>query len=115
MKMTYSKPISIFIIIIGFMVIGVSFFSYRLELQIALSLAGVGLICSGMLQLGQVENKKKEDERFQQLIAKLDQIKQELEKQVQPKNTGVAIADVISSGLKYYTEHIQKKEEKNDS
>ncbi len=49
-------------------------------------------------------------------MTKLDEIQQELKKEDQSKGTGVAIADVISSGLKYYSEYItkQKKEEDNE-
>ena len=53
---------------------------------------------------------------FFELDTKLDGIQQELKKDDQPKGTGVAIADVITSGLKYYADHItkSKKEESNE-
>jgi len=49
-------------------------------------------------------------------MAKLEQIQQELKKEDESKGKGVVIADVISSGLKYYAEHMTKpkKEEEND-
>ena len=57
-----------------------------------------------------------EEERFDMIVTKLDEIQQEFKKEDQPKGTGVAIADVITSGLKYYADQItkSKKEENNE-
>ena len=116
MKMNYSIPIAIFIMFLGLVIIGTAVISPMLELQIALAIAGLGFILSGFIQLGQARNSEQNKKGFKQIMAKLEQICQELEKKEQPKGTGVAIADVISSGLKYYTEHLTKpkKEEEND-
>ena len=115
MKPIYGKSIAIIIIVIGLVAVASAIFS-RIEFQVALALAGAAFICYGMIQFGKVLERQKNEERYQQLMDKLEQIRQELEKEDQPKGYGVAIADVISSGLKYYTEHIArpKKEEEND-
>ena len=114
--MNIPKPltIAIVLIIIGIVFIVLMFFSPISE--IALAIAGLGFILSGFIQLGQARNSEQNKKRFEQLMDKLEQIRQELEKEEQPKGTGIAIADVISSGLKYYTEHMTKpkKEEEND-
>ena len=49
-------------------------------------------------------------------MEKLEKIEQELEKQkeAEPKNRGVAVADFLGAGLKYYSEHMTKKENQND-
>lgn len=114
--MKYSKPIAIFIMLLGLAVIVNSFFSGMLELLIALLIIGVGLICSGIAQLGLIKDVKRDEERHHQIMEKLDKIEKDLERLEQPRNTGVAIADVISSGLKYYTEHLTgpKKGKDND-
>jgi len=116
MKMKYSIPVGILIMVTGVAVFITSFFSQTLELQIALSIVAVGLVCSGIVQLGQAQEKKQDDQRFKEIMDRFEKIEKELEKMAQPKNTGVAIADVLASGLKYYTEHMNKseKEEKND-
>jgi Ethanolamine utilization protein EutJ (predicted chaperonin) len=115
MKMNYNMLISIFIILTGVVVFIISFFSQTLELKIALSIASLGLIGSGIIQLGQIEKKKEENkqenERFNQIMDKLEKIEEKLE---QPKNAGVAIADVLASGLKYYTEHMNKPEKEEE-
>ena len=114
--MNLPKPmtIAIILIIIGIVFVILMFFSPISD--IALAIAGAGFILSGFIQLGQARNSEQSEKRFKQIMDKLEQISQEIEKQEQPKGTGVAIADVITSGLKYYTEHMTKpkKEEKND-
>jgi len=116
MKMNYSIPIGIFIFVAGVAVFITSFFSQILEVKIALLIAAIGLIASGIAQLGQAQEKKQDEERHKLVMEKLEKIEKELEKEDQPKGTGIAIADVISSGLKYYTEHMAKpkKEDEND-
>ena len=116
MKMNYSIPIGIFVIVTGVTVFITSFFSQIFELKIALLIAAAGLIGSGIAQLGQAQEKRQYYQRFDKIMDKLEKIEKELEKIEQPKNTGVAIADVLASGLKYYTKHMnkQEKEEKND-
>ncbi len=83
-----------------------------LQLQVALVLIGLGFISAGLAQVKRAQNEKRDKERFDQIIAKLDEMQQELKKEEQPKGT-VAIVDVITSGLKYYADHMtkQKKEE----
>ena len=114
MKPIYGKLIAIIIMVIGIVAVFSAFFS-QMEFQVVLALAGAAFIFYGIFQFGKVLERQKNEERYQQLMAKLEQIRQELEKEEKPKG-GVAIADVISSGLKYYAEHIAqpKKEEKND-
>ena len=115
--MNLPKPmtIAIILIIIGIVFVILMFFNPISD--IALAIAGLGFILSGFIQLGQARNSEQNKKRFEQLMTKLNDIQQELEKEEQPKGTGVAIADVITSGLKYYTEHMTKpkKEDENDS
>ena len=105
-----------FIIVSGFGMIALAFINSPLQLQIALGLIGLGFISLGLVQLKKAENESINEKRFDQIMVKLDEIQQELKKEDQPKRTGVAIADVITSGLKYYSEYMtkQKKEEKHE-
>jgi sulfite exporter TauE/SafE len=114
--MNLVKPITVAIILI---IIGIVFFIlmfFNPISDIALAIAGLAFILSGFIQLGQIWNIKRDEEKLKRIINKLNEIQQSLEKVEQPKATGVAIADVISSGLKYYTEHMAKpkKKEEND-
>ena len=118
MKITYSYAIAVIIILIGFVIILIAFGQPR-ELQVAIGLAGLAFIASGYIQIAQAHDNNKKDaqneEKHRQIMEKLDKIEEKLEKIEPPQNTGVAIADVISSGLKYYAEHMTKpKEEDND-
>ena len=112
------KPmtIAIILIIIGIVFLILVFFHPISD--IALAIAGLGFILSGFIQLGQSRNSQQNKKQFEQLMDKLEKIEKELEKQGQdqPKGTGVAIADIIASGLKYYAEHVSgtKGEEEND-
>ncbi len=119
--MKYSIPIAILIMIIGIVIIITALVSpMMLQLKIALALAGAALISSGLIQLGQAQDKKQDkkwdEEKHQRIMDKLEKIEEELTKLEQPKNTGVVIADVLASGLKYYSEHLNKpeKEEKKE-
>ena len=103
-------------IVIGLGIIILAFMNSPLQLQIALGLIGLGSITLGLVQVKRGQERKINGERFDIIVAKLDEIQQELKKEDQPKGTGVAIADVITSSLKYYAEYItkQKKEEDNE-
>ncbi len=62
------------------------------------------------------QDRKVHEERFDIVVTKLDEIQQNLEKEDQPKGTGIAIADVLTSTWKYYTDQMtkSKKEENNE-
>ena len=62
------------------------------------------------------QDRRINEERFDIIVTKLDDIQQELKKDDQPKVRGAIIADVISSGLKSYSEYMtkQKKKEGNE-
>ena len=97
-------------IVSGLGIIILAFMNSPLQLQIVLGLIGLGFIILGLVQVKRRQDEKRDKERFDEIIAKLDEIQQELKKEEQPKGTGIAIADVITSGLKYYTEHITKQQ-----
>ena len=103
-------------ILIGFTTIILAAFNSPWQLQIAPWLIGLGFLTIGLVCVKRAQNESINAKRFDQIMVKLDEIQQELEKEDQPKGTGVAIADVITSGLKYYSEYTtkQKKEEKHE-
>ncbi len=113
---TSYQSFGIVMIVIGLGIIILAFMNSPMQLQIALGLIGLGFITLGLVQMKRGQDRKKNEERFDIIVTKLDEIRQELKKEDQPKGTGVVIADVISSGLKYYSEYItkQKKEEDNE-
>ena len=94
----------------------IAFINSPIQLQIALGLIGLGFITLGLVQVKRGQDRKNNEGKLDIIVTKLDEIQQELKKEEQPKGTGVVIADVLSSGLKYYSEYItkQKKEEDNE-
>ncbi|MFC1847504.1 hypothetical protein ACFLW5_01655 [Chloroflexota bacterium] len=113
---TSYQSLGIGIMLVGLGMVVMAFINSPLQLQMAMWIVGLGFFLLGLVQIKRAHNVKAEEERFNQIIAKLDEIQQELKKDEQTKGTGVAIADAISSGLKYYSEYItrQKKEEDNE-
>ena len=103
-------------ILIGFTTIILAAFNSPWQLQIALGLIGLGFVALGLVYVKRAQNEKINEKRFDQIIVKLDEIQQELKKEDQPKGTGVVIADVLTAGLKYYAEQMNKqnKEEKHE-
>ena len=103
-------------IVIGLGIIVLAFMNSPIQLQIALGLIGLGFITFGLVQVKRGQDRKKNEERIDIIVTKLDEIQEELKKEDKPKGTGVAIADVITSGLKYYADQItkSKKEDNNE-
>ncbi len=99
------------LIVVGLGTVVLAFINESVPLQIALGLIGLGFIATGLVQVKRGQDEKRDKERFDEIITQLKQIQQELEKEKQPKRTGIAIADIISSSLKYYTEHMNKPKE----
>jgi hypothetical protein len=100
------------LIVIGISAVVLAFLNSPVQLQLVVGLSGLGFISLGLVQFKSVRDKKKDAVNLNLIQEKLDEIKRELEnKEEKPGGTGVAIADIISSGLKYYTEHMNKDED----
>lgn len=113
---TSYQSFGIVMMLIGLGMVVMAFINSPLQLQIAMWIIGLGFFSLGLVQIKRAQSAKAEEERFNKIIAKLDEIQQELKKEEQPKGAGVAIADVITFGLKYYADQItkSKKEENNE-
>ncbi len=100
-------------IVIGLGIMILSFMNSPIQLQIALGLIGLGFITLGLVQVKRGQDRKKNEDRLDIIVTKLDEIQQKLEKEDQPKGTGIAITDVLTSTWKYYADQItkSKKEE----
>lgn len=105
-----SRLFSAIMILIGLATVILAVINSPWQLQSALGLIGLGFITAGLVYVKRGQQEKLNEQRFDRIMAKLDEIQQELKKKEQPKGTGIAIADVISSGLKYYAEHMTKQE-----
>ena len=102
-------------IVIGLGIIILAFMNSPIQLQIALGLLGLGFITLGLVQVKRGQDRKINEERFDLIVTKLDEIQQELKKDEQNKGTGVVIADVLSSGLKYYSDYLTKQKGQEDN
>jgi len=112
---TSYQSFGIVMMLIGLGLVIMAFINSPLQLQIAMGIVGLGFFSLGLVQIKRAQNAKAEEERFNKIIAKLDEIQQELNKEEQTKGTGVVIADVITSSLKYYAEHMTKQKKKEDN
>jgi Na+/phosphate symporter len=112
---TSYQSFGIVMMLIGLGMVVMAFINSPLQLQIAMWIIGLGFFSLGLVHIKRAQSVKAEEERFNKIIAKLDEIQQELKKEEQPKGTGVAIADVITSGLKYYADQITKSKKEEDN
>ncbi len=97
------------LILIGFTTIILAVFNSPWQLQIALGLIGLGFIALGLVYVKRAKNENIDEQRFNQIIARLEEIQEEIKKEERPKGTGVVVADVITAGLKYYAEQMNKQ------
>ncbi|MFC1956343.1 hypothetical protein ACFLWZ_07530 [Chloroflexota bacterium] len=100
------------IILSGLGIIILAFMNSPLQLQIVMGLVGLGLISLGLAQVKRAQDGKGDKERFEQIMTRLNQIQQELQKEKKPERGGTVIADILGSGLKYYADKI--KDEKSE-
>lgn len=94
----------------GICIIILAFFNEPVALQVAMVLAGLCFIGLGLTGLRRMQDRRILQENNERIMAKLDEIQQKLGKEEKKSGSGIAIADVISSGLKYYAEHMHKKD-----
>jgi|GEM_PF-2195045 len=109
-------PVAVAVIVLAGIGVFISaFLSSDIQLKIALGLGGVGLLSLGLITTKLARDAKKAQEKLDAIIAKLDELEQELQKKEEPGKSGIAVADIISSSLKFYSEFkgSDKKEEGN--
>ena len=95
-------------IAIGLGTIILALINNPLQLQIALGLIGLGFISLGLVQVKRTQDDNRDEKRFNQVIVKLDEIQQQLQKEKHAERVSTSIADIISSGLKYYADQKPK-------
>ena len=108
------QSFGIILLVIGLGIIIMAFINSPLQLQLAMWIIGLGFFWLGLVQIKRAQNLNAEEERFHKIIVKLDEIQLELKKKEQTQGTGVVIADVLSSGLKYYSEYMNRQEKEED-
>lgn len=109
MKVSY-RLYGAVMIVIGLGIIVLAFMNSPIQLQITLGLIGFGFITFGLVQVKRWQDRNENGEKFGIIVTKLDEIQEEIKREDKSKGTGAAIADVITSGLKYYAEHMTKQE-----
>ncbi|MFC1981599.1 hypothetical protein ACFLVN_05105 [Chloroflexota bacterium] len=91
-------------ILSGIAVVSLVFINEPLQLQIALGLIGLGVIAIGLAQIKRSQDSKKMD----RILSELNEIQQELRKPREAETGRTAVADVITTGLKYYADHMAR-------
>ena len=108
-------PVAVIIVVLAGIGVFISaFLASDIQLQIALGLGGVGLFSLGMIIIKLARDTKKAQEKLDAIIAKLDELEQELQKKEEPGKSGVAIADIINSSMKFYSEYKSKEKKEED-
>ncbi len=80
-----------------------------LGMRVGLELGGVGLLALALLafRLGQAETRA--EERHRELLTKVDELREALKQlEEKPQKSGVAIADIFGSGMKWYQDYITR-------
>jgi len=101
--------------LIGLSIVVIAFIDSLVQLQIILGLIALGFIVLGLVLLKFQQGSRQLEDKVNTLMTNLDEIHQEVKQGEQSKGKGVIIADVLSSGLKYYSEHIAKQKKEEDS
>lgn len=104
-------PIAVAIVILsGIGIIITAGFISTLPVQVAMGLGGVGLVFLGLLIFKLVHEARESQEKLDSLLKKLDEL-QEMYQGAKEEKSGIAIADVISSSLKFYADYQKKNSE----
>ena len=110
LKALIDEAHGIFCAVLGMAGIGLivlAFVNSPVQLQVALGLAGLGFISLALVQVKRARDRKENEERFKEILSKLEEMQQEL-KEKEPERSGTAIADIITSSLKYYADQMAK-------
>jgi hypothetical protein len=101
-------PIAVVIVILSGISINITAgFIKTLLVQVAMGLGGVGLIFLGLIINKLVHEERKSQEKLDELLKKLEELR-EIQQETRQDKSGIVIADVINSGLKFYADY-QKK------
>ncbi|MFC1920096.1 hypothetical protein ACFLYQ_00045 [Chloroflexota bacterium] len=101
-------------IVIGLGIVILAFFNSPLQLQFTFGFIGLGFIVSGFLLMKREQDRKVNEERFDTIVTRLDDIQQELQ-EGQSKGTGIVVSDILSSSLQYYTDYLNKQKEEQET
>lgn len=103
-------PVAVTIVILAGVGIAIAAgFAASVPVKIALGLGGAGLVFLGLLIVRVIHEERRAIEKMDVLLEKLDAIQQEIQQEDKPNKSGIAIADVISSSLKFYADYKGKE------
>ena len=102
------------LVIAGLGIIVLAFFNTPLELQLVLGLVGLCFIVLGFVPPVLARRRDRTEERHQELLAKLDELKEAVEAAKEEKRGGVAVADIINTGMKWYADYADRKKEEEE-
>ena len=99
------------LLVIGAGLIALAFFVSPVPVQAAAGLGGLGFIALALLQVKRERDGRRDGEKLDRVLADLEEIREKLKEE--PEKPKTVIADILTSGLKYYTDyrHRQKEEE----
>jgi hypothetical protein len=89
--------------------IAASGFVDTMGIRVGLELGGVGFLALALLafQMGRAEERA--EERHRELLARLNEVEEHLKSlEEKPQHHGVAIADLLGSGMKWYQDYLNR-------
>ncbi|HEY97821.1 MAG TPA: hypothetical protein G4O16_06540 [Dehalococcoidia bacterium] len=102
----------ILVILAGIGIFISAFLAADIQLRVALGLGGVALFSLGVIIIKLTRDTRKAQEKLDTIIARLEELHQEIQKKEESGKSGIAIADIISSGLKFYSEYKDRDKKK---
>ena len=102
------------VIMAGIGIFIAAFLASDIQLQIALGMGGMGLFSIGLIFTKLAQDAKKSQEKLDAIITKLDELQQEQQQREETGKSGIAIADIINSSLKFYSEYKSKEKKEEE-
>ena len=97
------------LVVIGVGLIVLAFFVSPVSVQVATGLGGLGFIALALLQVKRDRDRRRDGEKLDRVLADLEEIKEKLKEE--PEKPKTVIADILTSGLKYYTDYMHRHKE----
>lgn len=102
------------LIIAGLGIIVAVILDTGIAVRVMLGLIGLGFIALGFVPPLLARRRQADEERHRETMAKLDEIKEAIEAAKEEKKGGVAVADIISTGMKWYADYMGKDKKEGE-
>jgi len=99
------------LLVSGLVVIILAFLNEPPALQIVLGFIGLGFLGLAAIPISLARLEKKTDEQQAVVLSRFNELCQEIQKLEKPEKSGVVIADVLNSSLKFYADYLNREKQ----